>query len=244
MPRPSRLPLIALILAITALALVVLGPLAARIGLVPPIGGFFAFGIGLLPGAIFALLAGLLAVLRTRGGGDPTGRRRALLATGLAAVLLVLAVLLFRQGSGAPLIHDITTDPEDPPAFVAASRVPDNRGRDLSYPDGGAEVPSLQRTAYPDLAPLQVATGPGLALARARSVAEELGWKVVDEDPVAGRLEATATSSIFGFVDDIVIRVRADGAGGAVLDLRSTSRVGQGDLGANAARIRAFLAAY
>jgi uncharacterized protein (DUF1499 family) len=74
----------------------------------------------------------------------------------------------------------------------------------------------------------------------AHDVARELGWEIVAVDPEAGRVEATATTLWFGFKDDVVVRVRP-GQTGATVDVRSISRVGGGDLGANAARVRAFL---
>ena len=58
--------------------------------------------------------------------------------------------------------------------------------------------------------------------------------------PADGRLEATDTSAFFGFKDDVVVRVRASDAGSRI-DVRSKSRVGLGDVGANARRVRAFL---
>ena len=67
------------------------------------------------------------------------------------------------------------------------------------------------------------------------------GWDVVSQNAEAGILSATATTFWFGFKDDIAVRVRAEGAG-SVVDVRSTSRVGLSDLGANAARIEAYLA--
>ena len=78
--------------------------------------------------------------------------------------------------------------------------------------------------------------------ARSLEAAESLGWEIVSASEDEGRIEATATTLWFGFKDDVVIRVRPDN-GGSRVDLRSVSRVGGGDLGANAARIRAFIAA-
>ena len=98
----------------------------------------------------------------------------------------------------------------------------------------------MQREAYPGLRTLVVAESPERTVALSQDVALELGWDVVAVDPVAGRLEASDTTFWFGFTDDIVVRVRGVSDGSEV-DLRSTSRVGVGDLGANAARIRAFL---
>ena len=79
------------------------------------------------------------------------------------------------------------------------------------------------------------------AFEQAKAAAEDMGWKIKSEDKNAGLIEATATSLWYGFKDDIVIRLRAGEGGGTVVDLRSVSRVGMSDMGANAARIRAFL---
>ena len=78
---------------------------------------------------------------------------------------------------------------------------------------------------------------------RALEVAGELGWEVYFKDQSAGIIEAVDTTAIMAFWDDVVIRVLGD-AQGTKLDLRSVSRVGVGDLGANAARIRAFQQAF
>jgi uncharacterized protein (DUF1499 family) len=75
-----------------------------------------------------------------------------------------------------------------------------------------------------------------LAAARAQ------GWEIVAAVPAEGRIEATDTTRFFGFKDDIVIRVKAEGAGSRV-DVRSLSRVGKSDVGKNASRIRAYLIA-
>ncbi|MND03152.1 hypothetical protein D3C83_228380 [compost metagenome] len=61
-------------------------------------------------------------------------------------------------------------------------------------------------------------------------------------DRAAGRVEAIATTTLLRFKDDVVVRVR-DAAGGSRVDVRSKSRVGVGDLGTNARRIRRFLSA-
>jgi uncharacterized protein (DUF1499 family) len=106
----------------------------------------------------------------------------------------------------------------------------------------GAETAAQQKQAYPDLLPIAVPEPPERAFARARAAAESLGWEIVAAEPSEGRLEATATTRWFGFEDDIVVRVRP-GPAGSVVDVRSKSRVGRSDVGANAARIRAFRSA-
>jgi uncharacterized protein (DUF1499 family) len=91
--------------------------------------------------------------------------------------------------------------------------------------------------------PIESPLAPPGSQARAADVARALGWRISEDDPESGRIEAVATTRVFGFEDDVVIRVRARGSAARV-DLRSRSRFGQGDLGANAARIRAFGAAF
>lgn len=205
---------------------------ALRLGVLPPLVGFGASMVIWIGGTVTGLVLGLLA-LRSADS-RPEAWPVILLAL---ALLAPIAWLL--PGLRKPPIHDITTSLEDPPAFVAALEAPANRGRDLSYPHGGEDVPARQREAYPEIEPVRVDMPPVEALQRSLAVARELGWQVVEVDAVERRIEATATSGLFRFVDDIVVRVRADGEGSRI-DLRSTSRVGRSDLGANAARIRAF----
>ena len=137
------------------------------------------------------------------------------------------------------MINDITTDPDDPPVFVDAQKIAANKGRDLAYP--GETFASQQREGYPDLAPIRVSDPPDAAFARAERVAAALNWEITVRDPTTGVFEAVEVTRIFRFVDDIVVRVRAAPASAAsVVDVRSKSRVGRSDMGANAARIRAF----
>ena len=143
-----------------------------------------------------------------------------------------------RQARAVPAIHDITTDPDDPPAFFAV--LPLRKGASNPSEYGGPKIAALQRAAYPDLAPLRMDLPPDPTLVRALDAARSLGWKIVAVSPRAGRLEATDRTFWFGFRDDIVVRVTADGRGSR-LDVRSVSRVGKGDAGTNARRIRTFL---
>ena len=85
-----------------------------------------------------------------------------------------------------------------------------------------------------------LAYGNEAALESAERVARALGWQVVAVDAKSGRLEATATSRLFGFVDDVVVRITPT-ARGCVVDVRSLSRVGGSDFGANARRVRSFI---
>jgi len=138
-----------------------------------------------------------------------------------------------------PPIHDISTDLEHPPQFVAV--LPLRAGAPNPAVYGGPEVAAAQREGYPDLHSLVVHLAPGAAFARALASARAMGWTMVAADSAAGRIEATATTRWFGFKDDVVIRVEPDPAGSRV-DVRSVSRVGQSDVGTNARRIRTYLA--
>ena len=117
------------------------------------------------------------------------------------------------------------------------------RGPDANALTRSPEVDAAQRNAWPELRPLDSPLPPAEAFARAAATAHALGWRIHAQDAATGLIEASATTFWFGFVDDVVIRVRPH-AEGSRIDLRSVSRVGQGDLGANARRIARFSAAF
>lgn len=215
----------------------------ASAGVLPPLAGFALFALGILGGSLLGILLGVIGLIRTRGESGRTGAGRA--GMGVVLGLLMVGFLMLVRPDSVPPIHDVTTSPDDPPSFVHLASVPENAERDLGYPHGPSDSAAQQKAAYPDLVPIELSQPPSEALTAARAAAEELGWEVVDEaaptDTSDGRLEATFTSRSFRFIDDVVVRLRANPeTGGTTVDLRSTSRVGQSDLGANAARIRAF----
>ena len=222
MQSPSRVASAARIAGLFAVGLCALGPLANQLGLTPAMGGFLTFALGLLLGLV-ALVLGLVGLFLGRAG-----RPAALTGALLGLVIVAAGIFASAPGRGLPRINDITTDPADPPAFADPKR---------AYP--GEEFARLQRAAYSDLAPIRRAEPADAAYRAALATARSLGWEIVREDPAAGIFEATETSAVFRFVDDVVVRVRPD-SGRARVDVRSKSRVGQGDLGANAARIRTF----
>jgi uncharacterized protein (DUF1499 family) len=163
-----------------------------------------------------------------------------------AAVALILALVVVglpwswqQQARAVPPIHDISTDLDDPPPFVAIAPLRADAPNPVAY--AGPETAAQQREAYPDVQPRYLAVPPGDALAAAERAARSLGWTVVDVSPEDGRLEAYDTTFWFRFVDDVVVRVRPEGSGSRV-DVRSKSRVGRSDVGTNAARVRRFLA--
>ena len=136
-----------------------------------------------------------------------------------------------------PSIHDITTDLVDPPKFVRIATLRTSDDHPLAY--DGPKVAEQQQKAYPDLAPLVLKVPRDQVLAAAQAALASMGLDVVDANAEQGRIEATATSLLFGFKDDVVVRISED-LGATKVDVRSKSRVGRNDLGMNAKRIRVF----
>jgi uncharacterized protein (DUF1499 family) len=230
--QQSRVATSAAAVAIVALVLLVLGPALTMSGMVIPMVGFNTFGVGALL-SVLALALGLLGLVFTRASTGATGRGRAGLAIGVGAV--ALGTILSSANPDLPPINDITTNTDDPPQFVAAAEHAPNRGRDMSYP--GESFAAAQRPAYPDLTPIAIAKPTGETFDAVDRAMQQLGWEITRRDRATGALEASETSRIFRFVDDVVVRIRPT-ADGASVDIRSKSRDGRGDLGANAARIR------
>ena len=203
----------------------------------------FRYGFRILRWAAYVGIAGTVvssvgAILARPG----KGRRGFLLA--IAGIVLGTAAFgvpgnWYRIAKKVPMIHDITTDTENPPEFVSVLALRKDAPNSTTY--GGPEIAALQHAAYPDIRPLVTDIPPAQAYERARSAARQMGWNIVDENPSEGRIEATATTRWFGFKDDIVIRILPTDGNGSRVDIRSVSRVGQSDLGTNARRIRAFL---
>lgn len=201
----------------------------------------FRFGFTLLRWAAYLGAAAAVAALLTLAVRRPSG---SVLALQLAA--LVLGTITFgipwnarRVARTVPPIHDITTDLGNPPAFEAILPLRADAPNSAEY--GGPEVAAQQRAAYPDIVPLLLEADSGTAFTRALTAAREMGWEVIVADSSRGRIEAVATTRWFGFVDDVVVRLTPDGSRTRV-DVRSVSRVGGSDVGANARRIRRYLA--
>ena len=215
---------------VAALAMAI-GPLIAHFRIVPPLGGFVVFALG----GLVSVVTGLVSIVQGLRGRGLT------LGGGLGVLAGVCFIGIASRGAGHPRINDFTTDPTDPPAFRFAATLPANQGRDLGYPQAFA---TIQHECCADLHPAKVPAPPratydrALALAMARP-----DWTVTQADGDGLVIEAVETSQLFRFQDDIVIRVRPDGDGASRVDVRSKSRDGKGDMGANAARIRQLVGA-
>lgn len=237
MTRKARiLPLLAVFLAGVALLLLLVSGPGARLELWGFRTGFsmmrWAVYIG-LAGAALGLVSLLWPALR-RAGGVPAAIA---LVLGLAVAYVPLAGV--QKARSVPPIHDISTDTAEPPVFVALlpARLDAPNGAEYA----GEDIARQQREAYPDVQPLHLELVPAEAFERALDAARDLGWEVADASRNDGRIEATDTTFWYGFKDDVVVRVRPDGSGSRV-DVRSMSRLGGSDVGANAERIRRYLA--
>ncbi len=236
----SRLSLLGLCLAV----IVALAALSSGLG---NRWGWWDFhsGFGILKwafyGGVAASVVSIAAVVMTRPGMPQRGFAMALTALILSFLVVWLPWQSMRDIRNLPPIHDITTDTENPPSFSAVLPL---RGADANstvYAGPGLAV--LQTEAYPGIRPIDTEIEPSRAFETALAVVKYLDWDLVAADAAQGRIEATDTTFWFGFKDDVVIRITPTEFGSRV-DLRSVSRVGGSDAGANAERIREFLAAF
>jgi uncharacterized protein (DUF1499 family) len=225
-------------LAVAALAMLIASGPGTRGGLWP-----WQTGLALLTWATYTGLAagvgaiGLIVLLAI-----PRWRHRPwvpLLALCIALAAAAPPLILLQKAKRVPPIHDITTDIFDPPAFVALAEERKKAPNGADY--GGLAIARQQQKAYPEIRTLLLKAPPAEAVQRAIDAARKSGWEIVSSDTAAGRIEATATTRWFGFKDDVVVRIRPEGSGSRI-DVRSVSRVGESDVGANADRIREFLA--
>jgi uncharacterized protein (DUF1499 family) len=242
-PGPGRpLALLSLLLGLIAALMVILAGPGTK-------WGWWSFGTGL--GKLFkygaylgiaAIVVAIVAMLLAR-----RGRRGGTIGTAVAGLLLGLLAFGLPWGfrhkaMGVPPIHDITTDWVNPPQLVQSKPLRDSADLHLNTADyPGDSIAAQQRKAYPDIRPVMLAMRPDQAYGAVLRTAREMGWEEIEANRDQMTVEAVAVTSWFGFKDDVVIRV-TPASGISRVDIRSVSRVGRSDVGANAARIRAFVA--
>lgn len=226
-----------LVVGLLAPLLMLVGALGTRLGAWDFETGLqFAFTAAFVAAAVLLVgVAVLVFALRTgrKWQAFPIG-------AGLLGSVLVLAMLgwHYQLAVSRPFIHDISTDRDDPPVFPR----PDVRGEDVNPLSYHQNIAHLQAVHYPHLNTVRSGLDVAESFARAAMVAEDLGWRIVYEEPDGSGLQATDRTFWFGFTDDVVIRVRRrEGEDGSLVDLRSVSRVGVNDLGTNAARVERFI---
>lgn len=203
----------------------------------------------LFTAAGLALILGIVSAVMKQRGAAALGVIAALVAGGAGIVPLKMKAAF----EGNPFIHEVTTDFDNPPEIIAAADLPrknpaDYRGMDKVPNDpNGLIVADAQRLAFPDITPLIAEADLTTATAVAKDVVTAMDMVILAEGPVdetsggGWRIEAVATSTWFGFKDDFIVRLTPMEDGRTKVDLRSKSRVGGSDLGANAARVREFM---
>ena len=216
---------------VAGLMLLSTGP-GYRIGLLPLRAAFDVMRWAVYVG-LGAVILAIIALVRKRA------MFTAFMALIVALVTVAIPFRLQRAAASAPPIHDITTDTKNPPTFAAVVPLRADAPNKL---EPSPEAMRLQEQAYPDLKPLLLDAPAARVFERAVQAARDAKWEIVAADAAANRIEATDTTPWFGFKDDVVVRLTPAGER-TVVDVRSVSRVGRGDTGTNARRVREYLAA-
>src|SRR5215204_1192422 len=237
----SRLAIWARRMALFSLAAALLSIIIVRSGLLEIRPALATFA-GALACAVIALVLALGAfVVIWKDGLRGLGHCLGAIALGLA--LLAYPAYLGLKAYKLPRIHDITTDPIDPPRYEVLARIRPRDANPVTY--AGLATAQEQHGAYPEIEPLEDDATPQAAFTAALSVITKRRWLIVDQRPPQpprreGRIEAVARTPIMGFRDDVVVRVRPN-EDGARSDLRSSSRYGSFDFGTNAVRVRTLI---
>src|SRR6266478_1594144 len=226
-------------LAVFSIVAVLVSTFIVRFGFLeikPALATFF----GALALAGLSILVSLAAFVAIWQNGS-RGMGRILLALLIDAALLAYPAYLAVQYRKLPPIHDITTDPIDPPRFDALAGLRTGDGANTAV-YAGLYSAEQQRLAYPDIEPVELEIPVDRAYAITLQLVNKRKWLVIDERPPRpiGRIEAVARTPIMGFREDVSIRVTPNGEDSRV-DIRSSSRYFESDLGSNAARVRKLI---
>jgi uncharacterized protein (DUF1499 family) len=232
--------------AAVLLIILVTGPLGYKYSVVPLAPSLISLLIAVAGGALVFLVGLVYLVIAIR---SDLGRNRNLVIVAMILGLVPVGIMgpQMAAAGDVPPIHDITTDTANPPIFVAI--VPLRKNAPNGYEYGASEAWPAEKLgattmeAYPGLKPIESDLSVADAVDLTEATLQAMGLEIVAVDKEAGLVEATATTFWFGFKDDVVVRIVGNGEGSRI-DLRSMSRVGQGDVGANAARITDFVGRF
>jgi len=222
----SRLAIFASVVLLTAAILHRLGlPTPAALNMV-----LIAFALA----ALAFLLGAFAAVSIWRQGGSGVARVVAglFISSAMFGGVAVLSVLAGQH----PVLNDVTTDTQSPPAFVELARQREASANSPVYP---AAFAAVQQLAYPDLKTLNIERPRAETLELTIDALKRQRYQIVSEGP-DGTIEAVDRTLILGFYDDIAVRVTGDDERASV-DVRSASRYGVYDFGQNASRVRTIL---
>ena len=252
-PNKKVINIAAILAAVAGLGIglyALIGPLSVWVGITDFRAGFAilqrvnAFADWIAVAGLLVSIAAFTGALALRWGNSTRLASLALAGT-IAAALAYFVPESFRPPEGTPPIHDITTNMLNPPQYVAIAPLRADAPNSMAYGSGNNMTPErlrqLQQEAYPDIVPQRFNEPAEAVFERALAAVQTLGWELVAADQEAGRIEATDTTFWFRFKDDVVIYISREG-GETVLNARSLSRVGVGDVGKNTARLREFFA--
>lgn len=224
-----------------SLAVGLMAILLARVQIADTTAVLSVFGASVFVACLAVLFAMTAAVVIWR-----TGRRGVGALVGgliLSALLLGYPTFLAAQAIRLPLLNDVSTDLVDPPDFSRSSRATTERGGLIhpEIPDGWRQA---QRRAYPDIQPIVLDLESDEAWQMVQKAIVARGWRIIDQTRPGGRsgighVDVIDRSLILGFPDDVTVRLRPL-AGQTRIDIRSASRTGRHDFGANARRIQRF----
>lgn len=224
--------------AVVGLVALPVGALGARLGIWGFELGFMMLAVGVVLATI-VFFVGIVAAVYANAKRLREERNSVLIGVAISVAILALMGNQFMLAQSVPPIHNISTDTDNPPQFEVLVTTREAQGANpLAY--DSAKLAEVQRGAYPQVKPLISQIPQREMVGKAEAALEDMGLVIADSDPTRGHIEATDTTFWFGFKDDVVVRVRPEGSG-SVVDVRSVSRVGQSDLGKNAARITDLL---
>lgn len=225
--------LVSLISLIAFLLVALPGPLY-KFGIVELGTAFTGFKFAVFAGIAALVLLGIQVLFKRK----TVTLSSSLTAVILAAIAIIIPLSMMNTAKKVPPIHDISTDLVNPPEFVAIAPLRADAANPVEY--AGEETAEQQRLAYPELQTLTYTQSKPALIDAVEQTVKNLDWELINVDASAGIIEATDSTTWFGFKDDVVIRVTDDG-GERLVDIRSKSRIGGSDLGKNAARIHTFI---
>lgn len=230
--------------ALLSLIILASGPFGYKYGVTDLAPSLISVLVALV-GAGLVFIAGIIMVIVASRKNLPKERKMIVAAMLISVIPMIFVLPQMLKARSVPPIHDISTDTTNPPDFYAIVELRKSAPNDLVYAhEGSAEtLASLQTKAYPNVKSAETALSVEAAVNRATNLLKAQGLEIVNSDSDTGIVEATATTFWFGFKDDVVVRAR-ESNGKTIVDVRSVSRVGQSDIGANAARIERFLGAF
>jgi hypothetical protein len=249
----SRLAIWARRVALFSLAATIISVIIVRSGALEIVPALSTFA-GALMLAVVAILLALCALVVIWFEGN-SGAKQAIAALFIGLALIAYPAYLGIKAYRLPAIYGITTDPIDPPRFDAIARLRPRDANPITY--AGLYAAELQHAAYSDIEPDLTDNTAQESYDAAMKVITKRKWRIVDARPPQGGqpaaanarppapqpvlrdgiIEAIARTPIMGFRDDVVVRVRAT-TDGSRIDVRSASRYGRHDFGANASRVR------